>query len=211
MAKVKVSTKFPITGADADLLDENKRNWWMKCNTTNTFVDVFPKTPCTSPIDVELDLPDGEYTMGCGSWSVVNEAGRHVSQKVNFYISGGKIHYCKWNEFPSVTHQNGMPKADSAEPSQKPKAYSPWGATASAEAPSEPSAGQSSAQAVIPQMERIDASESVYCIKNKKFTIGDYNCVTDFEARDSSGVDSCINCTQRRLLCYAVRLEDDHE
>ena len=190
MPNVRISTKYPIAAGDVELLPENKRTWWLRDSLKGEFIKTFPRMPCTDPIDMTLDLPESEYVLGCGDWNVINDAGRHVSQKVYFYVSNNAIHYCKRNELPSVTGATAS-TLDS---------YNPFGGTSGTSAPATP------VETANPPKE--SAMKKVngyfYCTKDEKFVTGEYNCVVNFTPIDGlGGIEECTMCKYAKELFYS--------
>ena len=183
MTMVRISTKYPISAEDAVLLPPTKNTWWLRNTTTNTFVREFPRLACTEAFNVEVDLPDGEYTCGTGDWNVVNDAGKHVSQKIYFYIQGGALHYCKRTELPSV---NGGVQPASSGTATTIDSFNPFGNTPA-----------------IPAVEYTKIEDSLYCADSGKFVTPDYNCITAYCPRDSTGLEECATCVHSRVIFYS--------
>lgn len=180
MTQVHISTKYAIDPNDVELLPQNKRTWWMRDTINNTFVNAFPKLPCTEAFNITIDIPDSEYTIGTGDYNTVNDAGKHVSQRVVFYVRDGQIHYCKKNELPSV---NG-----GAAPSNA--SYNPFGSVTTPvnDAPKE---------------NYIPIVGNIYCSKGDKFVTGDYNCIVDYMSDETIGIEECSTCAHSRKLFYS--------
>lgn len=178
MTSVHISTKYAIDPNDVELLPQNKRTWWMRDTLNNTFVNAFPKLPCTEAFDINIDIPDSEYTIGTGDYNVLS-AGKHVSQRIVFYVQNGQIHYCKRNELPSL---NG-----GAAPSTS--AYNPFGGA--------------TAQDNAPKENYIPLEGNIYCTKGDKYVTGDYNCIVDYMADGSIGIEECASCVHSRKLFYS--------
>lgn len=178
MTQVHISTKYAIDPNDVDLLPQNKRTWWLRDTINNTFVNAFPKLPCTEAFNISIDLPDSEYTAGTGDYNTVNADGKHISQRITFYVQNGQLHYCKKNELPSVT--------GGASPLSS---YNPFGA---------------STEAVETPKEKHNLIEgNLFCANDNKFVTGDYNCVVGYVNDESIGMEECSTCIHSRKLFYS--------
>jgi len=103
---VTINHKYCISEEDSLLLKETKRAWWLKNIDTGQFINYDKgrqKLKCTEPISIELELPVGRYTFGCGDWEVVSPTtGRKVSQKCYFFVDSLGACVCKYNELPPL-------------------------------------------------------------------------------------------------------------
>ena len=183
MTNVHVSTKYCIAQEDLELLADNKRKWWLRGEKTG-FVKGFPVIACTSPVDIEIDLPDDEYTLGTGDYNTVNDAGKHLSQRTYFYIAEGTLRYCKRSEFPSQSGASQTTLSGYSAPASG--GYNPFGGAPAQNAPT---------------FTKIE--DSVYCLERKEFTVSDYNCITCYFASDDTGLEQCSTCAHHRDLFYS--------
>ena len=187
MASVRISTKYPISAEDVVLLQPNKTTWWMRNTTTGTFVKEFPRIPCTEAFDLMIELPEGnEFTIGCGDYNVVNDAGKHISQKIYGYVKDGQFRYCKRNELPSVT---GSAQATLGGFTSD-GGYNPFGTNT-------PVAN------TAPKLDVTEVEGQLYCVDSGKFVLPEYNCVTSYCPKDSTGLEDCSTCVHGRTIFYS--------
>lgn len=183
---VHVSTKFALSEEQASLCSKPP-TWWGKNKLTNEFINMPTRVAGTVPFNMDLDLPDGEYEVRCGDTKATDSNGRKCTQSICFYVQGGQIHYCKWNEYPSMTGQTTLTGSTPA----KPAGYNPYGATAPAQtAPAQPVSYD-----YIPGYR--------FCTKDQSFKKEDFNCFMDFESRDGVGEECCKACLFGKPIAFA--------
>lgn len=187
MAKVRISTKYPLSDEALGLCNKGK-TWWMRNRSVGEFVKI-PYTPANQPFDFELDLADGEYQCSCGDYNAIDSNGRHCTQNVYFYVQDGKLHYVKnKNEFPSVSGASGASGQAT---------FNPFAST-------QPANGGANVQttATAPAVNYSPIEDVLYCKKNGKVVTPDYTCVLDFTSDNLavSGLDCCACCLHRQTL-----------
>jgi len=189
---VKISTKYPLTEEQTSLLDEKKQHWWLKDLETSGFVKAFPRLGSSEAVDVDIELVDSKYCLGCGDWNVTDSQGYHCSKRVYFKVSNGSVKYFKSKaeldaDVSVADGQTSIPDASGTS------GYSAFGSVSAQEKPTD-----TGVEEVL-----VDTEIAMFCIQDKKTVSRNYNCVMNFSKRcEELNEDDCFNCKHGRQLFY---------
>lgn len=191
---VRVGTKYPLSEEQYNLLDEKKNGWWLRDIETGGFVRAFPRIKANEPVEIDIELADSKYCLGCGDWNVVDENGYHCSKRIYFKITNGSIRYFKSKAELDADTSDTLGQTSISEGSSTGVSYSAFGSNAK---PTE--------QPKTSDVEEVsvDTEVAMYCVNDKKIISRNYNCVMNFNKRcEELNEEDCYNCIHGRQLFY---------